>query len=53
MRGIFVWHGNFYAQSLSEDLGLEPAGMVRVGLLHYNTDAEVDRLLAALAELEQ
>ncbi len=51
-RGIFTWHGNFYALELSESLGLEPAGLVRLGLLHYNTSGEVDRLLAALAELE-
>jgi cysteine desulfurase family protein (TIGR01976 family) len=50
--GIFVWHGNFYALPLTEALGLEPDGMVRVGLLHYNTAAEVDRLLAALREWE-
>jgi cysteine desulfurase family protein (TIGR01976 family) len=52
-HGIFVWHGNFYALALSEALGLEPAGMVRIGLLHYNTSAEVERLLAALGELER
>ena len=51
-RGIFVWHGNYYALSLSERLGFEPEGMVRIGLLHYNTQEEVKRLLAALAELE-
>ncbi len=51
-RGIFAWHGNFYALGLSETLGLEPEGMVRIGLLHYNTAAEVDRLLVALRELE-
>jgi len=51
-RGIFVWHGNFYALPLTEALGLEPEGMVRVGLLHYNTAAEVDRLLTALREWE-
>ncbi|MFL5341859.1 MAG: cysteine desulfurase-like protein [Gemmataceae bacterium] len=50
-RGIFVWHGNFYALRLSEMLGTEPAGMVRIGLLHYNTADEVARLLAALREL--
>jgi cysteine desulfurase family protein (TIGR01976 family) len=50
-RGIFVWHGNFYAPSATEDLGLEPNGMVRVGILHYNTTEEVQRLLAALGEL--
>jgi len=51
-RGIFVWHGNFYALPLTEALGLEPEGLVRIGCLHYNTIAEIDRLLAALSELE-
>jgi cysteine desulfurase family protein (TIGR01976 family) len=50
-NGIFVWHGNFYALRLSETLGLEPDGMVRIGLLHYNTAEEVDRLLEALGTL--
>jgi cysteine desulfurase family protein (TIGR01976 family) len=49
-KGVFVWHGNFYALPLTEALGLEPEGVVRIGLLHYNTAGEVDRLLAALAE---
>lgn len=51
-RGVFVWHGDFYATSLVEALGLAPEGLVRIGLLHYNTHAEVERLLAALRELE-
>lgn len=51
-RGIFVWHGNFYALPVTEILGLEPDGMVRIGLLHYNTAEEVRRLLEALRELE-
>lgn len=50
-RGIFVWSGNHYALPLTEALGLEPDGTVRVGLLHYNTSEEVERLLAALDEL--
>jgi selenocysteine lyase/cysteine desulfurase len=36
---------------LSEALGLEPEGMLRIGILHYNTAEEVDRLLEAMAEL--
>lgn len=52
-RGIFVWHGNYYALALSERLGLEPEGMVRIGLLHYNTPEEVGRLLDALTALEK
>ena len=50
-QGLFVWNGNFYALALSEALGLEPEGLVRVGLLHYNTAEEVDRLGAVLAGL--
>jgi len=48
---LFVWHGNHYALPFTEAMGLEPHGTLRVGLLHYNTDSEVDRLLAALREL--
>jgi selenocysteine lyase/cysteine desulfurase len=50
-RGIFTWDGNFYALNFAERVGVEPlGGVLRVGLVHYNTAAEVDRLLAALAE---
>ncbi|MBN1490367.1 MAG: cysteine desulfurase-like protein [Phycisphaerae bacterium] len=50
-RGFFVWCGNFYALALTEALGLEPDGVTRIGLLHYNTIEEIDRLLATLREL--
>ncbi len=47
---INVWDGNYYALSLMEQLDLErTGGAVRVGLAHYNTAAEVDRLLDALS----
>lgn len=50
-RGIFTWDGNFYALNLSERLGVEQkGGVLRIGLVHYNTADEVDRLLAALRE---
>jgi len=49
--GIFVWEGHFYAVELSHTLGLEPNGMVRIGLLHYNTAGEVDRLIDSLQRL--
>src|SRR5207253_118911 len=49
-RGIAVWHGNYYALEVMRRLGL-PDGAVRVGIVHYNTAEEVDRLLAALHEL--
>jgi cysteine desulfurase family protein (TIGR01976 family) len=52
-RGFAVWHGNYYALEVMKRLGLENGGgAVRVGLVHYNTGDEVDRLLAALARLE-
>ena len=51
-REIAVWWGNYYALETIRHLGLdEDDGAVRAGLVHYNTAAEVDRLLAALAEL--
>lgn len=51
-RGIFVWSGNYYALEFTETMNLEPDGMVRIGLLHYNTSEEVNRLLAELEALE-
>jgi cysteine desulfurase family protein (TIGR01976 family) len=51
-HGIFAWHGNYLALSVTDRLGVEESGgMVRVGLAHYNTKTEIDRLLAALREL--
>ncbi len=51
-RGFCVWSGNYYALGLMERLGLEgQGGAVRVGLAHYNTGEEVDRLIAALQEV--
>ncbi|MBX7213054.1 MAG: cysteine desulfurase-like protein [Thermoflexales bacterium] len=48
-RGILVQHGNYYAQNLSERLGLEDGGgVIRASITHYNTAAEIDRLLEAL-----
>jgi cysteine desulfurase family protein (TIGR01976 family) len=49
-RGIFVWHGDYYAIEVMKRLGL-PDGAVRVGIVHYNTADEVDRLLAELRAL--
>ena len=49
-RGFAVWHGNYYAVEIMERLGL-PDGAVRIGIVHYNTVKEVERLLDALAEL--
>jgi selenocysteine lyase/cysteine desulfurase len=47
--GFFVGHGNCYALRLSEELELESrGGFLRLGLVHYNTQHEVQRLLGAL-----
>ena len=46
-RGIFTWDGNYYALNLTERLGVESlGGMLRIGLVHYNTMEEVERLLS-------
>jgi cysteine desulfurase family protein (TIGR01976 family) len=48
---IYVWHGNFYAVELTERLGVEAqGGLVRLGLVHYNSAEEIDRLMQALDE---
>jgi cysteine desulfurase family protein (TIGR01976 family) len=48
-QGIFAWDGDFYAQALIERLGQAPSGgVLRLGIVHYNTVAEVDRLLEAI-----
>jgi cysteine desulfurase family protein (TIGR01976 family) len=51
-RGVFAWDGNYYALSLTERLGVEQdGGMLRLGLVHYNTPEEVAYILAALREV--
>jgi cysteine desulfurase family protein (TIGR01976 family) len=50
-RGIAVWDGDYYAVEAMTRLGLQPEGAVRAGFVHYNTPAEVDRLLEVLAAL--
>ena len=51
-RGIFTWDGNYYALNLTERLDVEKdGGFLRIGLAHYNTAAEVQRLLQGLREI--
>jgi cysteine desulfurase family protein (TIGR01976 family) len=51
-RGLQVWDGHFYALRAIEVLGLvERGGVIRTGLAMYNTEQEIDRLLAAVEEL--
>jgi cysteine desulfurase family protein (TIGR01976 family) len=48
---IAVWHGNYYAYELERHLGLAPHGAVRAGFVHYNDEADAERLLAAVSDL--
>jgi cysteine desulfurase family protein (TIGR01976 family) len=51
-RGFFTWDGNYYALNLTEELDVERlGGFLRIGLVHYNTLEEVERLLGALREI--
>jgi cysteine desulfurase family protein (TIGR01976 family) len=51
-RGIFTWDGNYYALNLTEQLDVERSGgFLRLGLVHYNTMEEVERLLGSLREI--
>jgi cysteine desulfurase family protein (TIGR01976 family) len=51
-EGFFTWDGNYYALNLTERLDVEKTGgFLRIGLVHYNTAEEVDRLLIALERI--
>jgi cysteine desulfurase family protein (TIGR01976 family) len=51
-RGFFTWDGNYYALNVTEQLDVERlGGFLRIGLVHYNTMEEVQRLLEALRAL--
>src|SRR5271155_5729747 len=51
-RGFFTWDGNYYALNLTEQLDVERlGGFLRIGLAHYNTMEEAERLLGALREI--
>ncbi len=50
-RQIAVWQGNYYAWELERHLGLAPHGAVRAGFVHYNDEADAERLLAAVSDL--
>jgi len=50
--GIQVWSGDFYAPNAIDALGLTAkGGVLRTGLMSYNTADEVQRLLASLKSL--
>lgn len=52
-EGLYAWCGNHYGLPFTEAAGLEPHGTLRIGLLHYNTVDEVDRVLDALRRIDE
>jgi cysteine desulfurase family protein (TIGR01976 family) len=51
-RGIFVWDGHYYAVAVMDKLGLlDSGGLVRIGMVHYNTFEEIERVVNALKDL--
>lgn len=53
-QGIFVWHGHNYAYEPTRFLGIpENEGVVRIGLAHYNTESEVNRVIEAIGVMSR
>ena len=50
-RGLFLSHGDFYAATVVEQLGLRPEGLVRAGAACYTSREEVERLVAGVGEI--
>jgi selenocysteine lyase/cysteine desulfurase len=50
-RGLFLSHGDFYAATVIDQLGLRPEGLVRAGAACYTTREEVERLIAGVEEM--
>lgn len=50
-RGLFVSHGDFYATTIIERLGVGPDGVVRVGCSAYTTGEEIERVIRAVSEI--
>jgi len=51
-RGIFVWDGHYYAVAVMDRLGLlDSGGLVRIGMVHYNTFEEIERVVKAIKDL--
>jgi len=50
-QGVFVSHGDYYASTVVQRLGLQPHGMIRAGCSCYTTDEEIERLIAGVAAI--
>lgn len=51
-QGVFVSHGDFYAMTVVERLGLAPEGLIRAGCACYTTEDEIDRLIDGVSGLD-
>jgi cysteine desulfurase family protein (TIGR01976 family) len=52
-KGLFLSHGDFYAATVVERLGLGAEGLIRAGCACYTTEEEIDRLIAGVDEISQ
>ena len=52
-KGLFLSHGDFYAYTIVERLGLQPEGLIRAGCAIYTTEEEIDRLIDGVHEISQ
>jgi cysteine desulfurase family protein (TIGR01976 family) len=50
-RGLFLSHGDFYAWTVVQRLGLAPEGLIRAGCACYTTEEEIDRLIEGVTHL--
>ena len=48
-HGIFSWSGHFYALDVVREYNLEKDGLLRIGMLHYNTKREIKELISVLS----
>lgn len=48
---LFLSHGDFYAATVIQRLGVGQAGVVRAGAACYTTEDEVDRLISAVRRI--
>ena len=50
-KGLFLSHGDFYAWTVVQRLGLAPEGLIRAGCACYTTEEEIDRLIEGVTAL--
>ena len=52
-KGLFLSHGDFYAYTIIQRLGLAPEGLIRAGCAIYTTEAEIDRLIDGVNKISE